>query len=158
MEEHHVQPSHWAGLNAYAAWGGLMLLLLLAVWQIPDQNNQPLWAGLLLLPWIGWLITYARLRTTSYHLDDEGLQWTRGLWSRSTDHLAWTRVVDLALCQPLWYRSQDLWDLTLHNQDATHPVLHLRGVPQTFAEAVQAQVQSARKQVRHVALLDGGES
>lgn len=108
------------------------------------------------IPFLLWRI--AKTRSEHWQIDDEHVQWTRGVFSRRTDSLALWRVRDIVHEQSFVERLFGDGRVALVSSDATTPSLTIKGLPdhQRIFERLRDAIERARRRNRVVGVEETG--
>lgn len=73
-----------------------------------------------------WIVT----RNFRYHVSDQRIRVTQGVFNKRTDSIELYRVKDVVLLQPLFLRLFGLGNVELRTSDKTSPLLTMNAVPE----------------------------
>ena len=143
-----VRPSAWAIANF--AFGGLLLLALACAMIIypfdtllqryPNMNlsqNQVLGIDhyahlgglcMILVVLLGMLLKLAKLKSISYEITADRIEWARGIFSRKIDNMDMFRVIDLKLHRSLLDCIVGIGTVTLITKDQSDPKFSFRKI------------------------------
>ncbi len=140
-----LYPSVW-GAASTLFWGGLTVLLGLFLWVYPFSNltaalfgSQPYLPQILLaIRLLGGLLAAAAflktavrilyLKSISYQISPDRIEWRRGLLSRKVDNLDLFRVVDIKMHRSLSDRLFGIGRITLITNDKTDPTFEFEKI------------------------------
>jgi hypothetical protein len=132
------QPSPAAMIGTYVK-GGLLLAiaLLVACWPLGRFDIRPETHDTInLVRWclMGPLAAYVlalltwrtlKLRSTSYRVTSNRIEWERGIFSRKIDNLDMFRITDQSMDRSFWDRTLRIGTIQLTTADTSNPVFRL---------------------------------
>ena len=92
-------------------------------------------------------------RTVQYEISMEQIKFTRGIFQRKVDFLEMYRIKDFHQQQSLLMRMLGLMHIRLMTSDISHPMLELKGIPNSnIADVLRQLVERSRKENRVYAI------
>ena len=93
---------------------------------------------------------YLKTRTCRYHLTNERLQMSYGVFSRRTEDLELYRVKDYHVSEPFTMRMFGLADIIINTMDETNPTIVLKAIPggARLRDEIRKHVESCRDRKR----------
>lgn len=85
--------------------------------------------GMAVIPLFLAFWRYVKTRTCRYHLTNERLQMSYGVFSRKTEDLELYRVKDYHVSEPFIMRLFGLADIVMNTMDETNPTVVLKAIP-----------------------------